>query len=55
MEHTAKMKLNARLKQGEGASHGPSSPSEESTVSGSNTLSPDPKARLKTLISKHLL
>jgi hypothetical protein len=54
IEHTAKMKLNAQMKQSEVATQGTPSPSEESTMSATTTLSPDPKGRLKTVLSKNL-
>jgi hypothetical protein len=48
------MKLNAQMKQSEVATQGTPSPSEESTMSATTTLSPDPKGRLKTVLSKNL-
>ena len=53
IEHTAKMKLNVRLKQSQGTTQGTKSPSEESTASVSTTLSPEPKGRLKTVVNSY--
>ncbi|XP_028400288.1 EF-hand calcium-binding domain-containing protein 5-like [Dendronephthya gigantea] len=52
VEHTAKMRQNARVRVKEGAkkTRGTPSPSEDSALSGGASLSPEPKGKLKTIV-----